>query len=226
MPERNQKAGKAIAAAFAVVMVMPVTLSVAPLPLGGQDTRSVITVIYGNGAKLLVRDWNFVYVFMDDENVYPVCMVSDEGSWCPTKVKTSTDLHLVKPSTGPNTWLQELVIFRKEDLKAIRIRWKSNNLGPYASDGVTLNRNRSAPRYESEEITVVTTQGAEHTFTESLQVPKAFLSDKKYFYFMSILLSGRVRSPVLPDYFEQRLDGKFTASSPKERIEEIRFRQD
>lgn len=230
MANRNQRAGKAIAAAFALLAASAVILWVAPLPIAAQGSRTSITIIYGDGKKLVVRDWNFVYAFMEDDNeaYLAICMQPSGGEFgelgCPSHTKLSTDLLLVEPSAGPNTALQEPIIFRKEDLQAIRIRWKTNNLGIYERDGLTLNRNRSAPRYESEGITVVTTQGTEHHFSERLLAPDAFLSDKKYVYLMSISIAGRAQAQVLPDFFGIPLDGRFTASSPKERIEEIRFR--
>jgi len=232
MPERNQKAGKAIASASAVAVLAALagTLWVAPIPIEAQTSRNPITVIYGDGKKLVVRDWNFVYAFMEDDNeVYlAICMQPSSGEpgegGCPSHTKLSTELHLMEPSAGPNTPPQGLFIFRKEDLQAIRIRWKTNNLGIYERDGLTLNRNRSAPRYESEGITVVTTQGTEHNFSGRLRAPDAFLSGKKYVHLLSISVAGRAQAQVLPDFFAIPLDGKFAASSPKERIEEIRFR--
>ena len=222
MPDRKRSAGKAIAAAFAAVMVMTVTLSVAPLPLGGQDTRSVITVIYGDGTKLLVRDWNFVYVFLEAEiEAYLGC-----GKDRPCGIsRTAQDLHLVNSFTGSTPPAQEFAIFWKEDLQTIRIRWKTNNLGPYESDGVTLNRNRNAPKYESQGITVLSTRGTEYDFSGGLRAPDAFLSRMKYVYQMNLSVSGTVQDARKPPNFEFSLFGTLAASSPKEQVVEIRFRQ-
>lgn len=213
MPDRNQKVGNTAVAAFSVLVVMTIILSVSASPLAAQST---VTIVYGNGTKLLVRDWNFVYAFLDGDNpAYLHC--NDEGP-CGT-IKTSQDLHLVNSSTGSTPPVQEFAIFWKDDLQAIRIRWKTNNLGAYESDGVTLNRNRDAPRYESEGVTIVTTRGTEYHFEGGLLAPDPFLSHKKYVRQLFISVFGKIPG----DQIELPLDRRLSASSPKDRIDEILF---
>lgn len=219
MTDRMQRIGRVIARGFVTVGASAAILWAAPLPLAAQGSHDSITVIYGDGRKLPVRDWNFAYTFLDGESKEDLYCYEDPCG----ATKTSQDLHLVNSYTGPTPPVQEFAIFWKENLRAIRIHWKTNNLGPYESDGVTLNRNRTAPLYEREGITVVTTRGTEYDFPRRLFAPDRFLSNKTYVRLRNIWLRGRVRGPRIPDIYELPLSGRLAVSSLKERIDEIRF---
>lgn len=225
MPERNRKAGKAIAAAFAVLAALAVTLWVAPLPIAGQNTRSTITVIYGNGKKLLVRDWNFVYQFVESDtplNELYLATCAMPNDICFPLIKTSKDLLLVGGSPGPNDARREAVIFPEEELLTIRMNVKKYS-GFYDSKGRIVRR--ANPGFdEVEGVTIVPVQGPEWSFAGMLQAPDTFLSDKKYVYLLNLFVTGRVQGKGIPELFGLSLNAKFMPSSPAERVVEVRFR--
>lgn len=228
MPDRNWKAGETFAAGLAVLVVMTAILSVVPIPLAAQDAGGTITVLYGSGSKVSVRDWHFVYEYLEsdmplDPAFVATCRMPSSESSCFTQVRTAKDLFVVAPLPGPSAAAQVPFILPESALQAIFLHWKESP-GPYEPDGVTLNRNRGDGRYTSDGVTIVTTQGARIRIAGGLRAPEAFLSQKRYVYLMKFSLAGSVQVQGAPGRFELRLDSALAPSSLKERVEEIQFR--
>ena len=228
MLDRNRKAARAIATGFAALTALAAILSIAPRPLAAQDTGSTLTVVYGNGSKLPVREWHFVYEYLESDTPLDPAYVatcrtpSYDANSCFSQIKTSKDLFLIGPMPGPSAAARVPFILPGSGLGAIRIHWREGS-GPYEEDGVTLNRNRSAGRYVSDGITIVTAQGAQIRVSGELRVPESFLSSKSHVYLMKLSLAGTVQVQGMPGRFELRLDSPLALDSLKERVEEIQF---
>jgi len=231
MPDRNWKAGEAIAATLAVLGVITAILAVAPIRLAAQDAGGTITVIYGDDSKLKVRDWHFVYEFLESDTPLDPSYVatctrpSSEQNSCSTQVKTAKDLFVVAPMPGPSAAAKVPFILPGTTLQAIFLHWNEGP-GPYEADGLTLNRNRGHSRFVSDGVTIVTRQGARIRIAGGLQVPEAFLSQKRYVYLMKFSLAGNVQVQGAPGRFELRLDSPLAPDSLKERVEEIQFQSE
>ena len=230
MPDRKRSAGKAVRAACAAVVALAalgIHLWVAPIPLAAQNEGSTITVIYGNGAKLSVQDWHFVYEYLEsdtplDPAYVATCTGPYDGYSCDTQVKTGKILFIIAPLPGPSAAAQAPFLLPEGTLQVIFLHWKGGP-GPYEEDGVTLNRNRSDGRYVNDGITIVTAQGAQIRVLGELRVPESFLSSKSHVYLMKLSLAGTVQVQGMPGRFELRLDSPLAPDSLKERVDEILF---
>jgi len=208
---------------------MTITLAAVPYPLAAQDAApSTLAVIYGDGSRLAVQDWHFVYEYIESDTPLDAAYVAtctrpsyDENS-CLTQVKIAKDLMVLGPLPGPSGAAKAPYILPAAGLQAIRIHWRGGP-GPYEKDGVRLNPDRNDGRYRSDALTVVIAQGAEIHFAGRLEALGTFLSGKKYVYLKQLSVAGSIRVQSTPGRFELRLDERFPPTSLKERVDEITF---
>jgi hypothetical protein len=212
MPNRSWKAGETIAATLAVPWLMTALLAAAPIRLAAQDARGLLTVIYRDDSKLEVRDWHFVYEYLESDAPLDPAYVAtctrpaSSGSSCMTQVKTGKDLFIIAPLPGPSAAAQVPFLLPGNTLQALFLHWKESP-GPYEADGVTI----------------ATTQGARVRISGGLRAPDAFLSNKRHVHLLKLSLAGNVQAQGAPGRFELRLDSLLPSSSLKERVEEIQF---
>ena len=228
MPERKRKTAQAIATGFAALTVSAAILWIAPSPLAAQNAGSTITAIYGNDSKLAVKDWHFVYEYLESDTPLDPAYVatcrtpSYDATACFTQIKTGKVLFIIAPLPGPSAAAQAPFLLPENTLQVIFLHWKRGP-EPYEADGVTLNQNRSAGRFVSDGVTIVTTHGAQIRVSGELRVPESFLSSKSHVYLMKLSLAGTVQVQGMPGRFELRLDSPLAPDSLKERVEEIQF---
>ncbi len=230
MPRRRNATGSmmvSVCACAAALAVLAVSLWVAPRLAAGQDTESVIAVVYADGTNRMVSDWRFAYEFLESDTPLDPAYIAtctrpshDENS-CFAQVKITRDLILIGTLPGPSDAARAPFLLPEVALRGIRIQWRG---GPGPNDGVRLNPDRNDGRYLSDALTVVTSQGAQILFAGRLEVPESFLSDKRHVYLMKLSVVGSVPAQGTPGRFELRLDERLPQSSLKERVEEIRFR--
>ncbi len=231
---RNQLAARAVTTAYAALAAGGLMLWIVPRFAAGQDAQDsqpTVTIIYGDDSKLTVTDWHFVYEYLEsdaplDELFVATCRGSLAGDFpCYPQIKTAKDLYLLGPLPGPSAAAQVPFVLPGSVLGAIWIHWQDGP-GPYEKDGVTLNRNRTDERYQSDAMTIVLAQGAQIRFAGRLRTLDAFLSNKRYVYLMKLSLAGTVQVQGTPGHFELNLDSRLPTSSLKERVEEVRFREE
>jgi hypothetical protein len=193
---------------------MLAALSAAPRHLAAQDAPGLLSVVYGDGSQLAVRDWHFAYEYLESDTPLDPAYVatctqpSYDRNPCFTQVKISKDLIVLGPLPGPSGAAKVPFILPEGGLHAIRIHWKG---GP--GDG----------RFQSDSLTIVTAQGAEIHLAGRLQSLEGFLSKKQYVYLMKISIAGGIQVQSTPGRFELRLDERFPPAALKERVDEIRF---
>lgn len=220
MPDRKQQAGKSTRTALVLgLLTLAVILCVAPCLVRAQDTQNLITVIYGNGNRLLIKDWNFVYKFYESDVPIVFCW----GCTIPLlQTKTSKDLHLVEVPSGSDSPIEELVIFQQDELEAIRFNLKKYS-GSYDTRGRIVRRAIPGSD-EVEDVSIVSVQGSARIF-ETLRAPELFVSDKEYVYMEEISIAGWLQGKAIPELFELKLNLGFVPTPPREHIVEIRFRE-
>lgn len=214
MHHRHPKDRRGFAVALAVLMAMAVNL-LTPSPLRGQN---LISVIYGNGKRVLLKDCNFEYAFYESDQPIVFCYECNEPV---LQTKASEDLHLTEQSSGSDSPTSEPIIFRLDELDTIRINIKKYSL--YDRRGRIVRR--TIPGFdEVEDVTIIPVRGRERTF-RFLRAQKSFLSSKEHVWVVGISITGHVLGKAAPELYGVRLNLRHVPAKRGEQVVEIRFRE-